>query len=63
MLYSDANKQALEIYKTLISEHYEEPVDGKFTDATAAILAGMASTDDESNTDTEEEDTTYMISC
>ena len=52
------------IYKTLISEHYEEPVDGKFTDATAAIL-GMASTDDESNTDTEEEDAvpTYMISC
>ena len=56
MPYSDANKQALEIYRTLISEHYEEPVDGNFPDATAAILAGInASSTDESDTDTEEE--------
>ena len=33
----------------------KNPVDGKFTDATAAIFAEMASTDDESNTDTEED--------
>ena len=37
----------------------KNPVEGKFTDSTAQlyIFAGMASTDDESNTDTEEEDT------
>ena len=56
MPYLDANKQALEIYRTLISEHYEEPVDGNFADATAAILAEInASSTDESDTDTEEE--------
>ena len=56
MPYLDANKQALEIYRTLISEHYEEPVDGNFADATAAILAKInASSTDESDTDTEEE--------
>ena len=60
MPYSDANKQALEIYKTLISEHYEEPVDGKFTDATAAILAGMVSTDDDRHG---RGHCTYMTSC
>ena len=43
--------------QNLISKHYEEPVDGNFTDVTAAIFAGMASTDDESNADKEEEDT------
>ena len=50
---SDANKQAIEIYRTLIGEHYEEPTDRKFPDATAAILAGI--NPDESDTDTEEE--------
>ena len=56
MPYSDVNKQALEIYRTLISEHYEEPVDGNFADATAAVLAGInTSSTDESDVDTEEE--------
>ena len=46
----------VEIYRT---EHYEGPVDGNFTDATAAILAGIntESSTDESDTDTEEEET------
>ena len=55
MLYSDVNKQALKIYRTLISEHYEEPIGGNFADATAAILAKInKSSTDESDTNIEE---------
>ena len=58
MPYLDVNKQALEIYRTLISDRCEEPVDGNFADATAAILVGInRSSTDESDTDTEEEKT------
>jgi len=55
MLYSDVNKQALEIYRTSISEHYEEPIGGNFADATAVILAGINKlSTDEFDTNTEE---------
>ena len=54
--HSDVNKRALETYATLISKHYEEPVNGKFADATANILARMASSTDESDTDMEGQD-------
>ena len=41
--YSDVHNQALEIYRTSISEHHEErkAIDGNFKDVTAAILAGI----------------------
>ena len=46
MPHSDVNKHALETYATLISEHK-----GKFADAAANILVGMASSTDESDTE------------
>ena len=51
MPHSDVNKHALETCATLISEHYEESVNGKFADATANILVRMASSTDESDTE------------
>ena len=41
------------IYKTLV-EQYEEPVDGKYTDATADILSSLKSDDEDSDSDTED---------
>ena len=51
MPHLDVNKHALETYATLISEHYGESVKGKFADAAANILVGMASSTDESDTE------------
>ena len=39
----EKNRLPVAEYKTMTSEHYKEPVDGKYTDATAAILAGIGS--------------------
>ena len=58
MTYLDANKQALEIYSTLISERYKEPIDGNFADA------GInTSSTDKSDMDTEEEETVPTCLC
>ncbi len=45
-------------YEALVEEYYKEPVDGKFEDATAAILQSLkalASDDEESATDSDED--------
>ena len=55
MEHNEENKLALGIYESLVKEHYKEPIDGEFDDATASILEGIAS-GTESDTDVEEED-------
>ena len=55
MEHNEENKLALGIYESLVKEHYKEPIDGEFDDATASILEGIASST-ESDTDVEEED-------
>ena len=54
MPLSDANKRALDTYRTLINENYEEPVNGNFPDVTATVLADLH-TSSESETEDEEE--------
>ena len=54
MPLSDANKRALDKYRTLVTENYEEPVNGNFSDATATVLAHLYASS-ESETDDEEE--------
>lgn len=55
---SKENVQAMKKYEALVEEYYKEPVDGKFEDATAAILQSLkalASDDEESATDSDED--------
>ena len=56
MPFSTANKQALDKYNILVSDHYEEPMNGNFKDATTSILSDSEgdSVTDESETDKEE---------
>ena len=54
---SEQNVLAIGKYKSLVDEHYEEPVDGKYADATKAILQALKSPSDdeqEDSTDSEE---------
>ena len=37
----------VEMDKTLIKEHYQEPIDGKYPDATAAILQKLKTDSDD----------------
>ena len=53
MQLSDENQKALDIYRSLIHENYEEPVNGNFPDVTAAVLADLETS---SESDTEDED-------
>ena len=53
MPLSDANKRALDKYRTLGTENYEEPINGDFSDATATVLADLH-TSSESETEDEE---------
>lgn len=46
MPVSEANILAIERYKALVGQHYEEPVNGNYPDATAAILKAMKSESD-----------------
>ncbi len=56
---SEKNILAIKKYKSLVEEHYEEPVDGKYADATAAILKSLKlPSDDEEEDSTGEEDST-----
>ena len=55
MEQNEENKLALGKYESLVKEHYKEPIDGEFDDATASILEGIASST-ESDTDVEEEE-------
>ena len=43
---SSENQQALSKYKTLIAENYQEPVDGKYVDASPDILKALYSEDE-----------------
>ena len=47
---------SLDKYSTLVSDHYEEPVDGNFEDANTSILSDLVgdSGTDQSKTDEEE---------
>ena len=51
MPYSDINTKALEEYRSLVNNHYEEPFDGNFPDYTKYILSAIDNTD-EQDTDT-----------
>ena len=51
---TDKNKQAFDIYKTLVNKHYKKPVDGDFEDATASILEGIGSNTEELKLDAED---------
>ena len=44
---SEQNVLAIGKYKSLVDEHYEEPVDGKYADATEAILQALKSASDD----------------
>ena len=57
MAYSPQNKDALLKYKSLVEEHYKEPVDGKFEDYTDAILKELwCDIDKEDETDDKQVD-------
>ena len=43
MAATEENRLALAKYEAMTAERYKEPVDGKYQDATAAILAGLGS--------------------
>ena len=44
---TDKNSLAIDQYKQLVSDQYQEPVEGKFPDATQEILEAMKSPSDE----------------
>ena len=56
MLFSTANKQALDEYNILVKDHYEEPVDGNFEDATTHILSDLKGDSDTDESETDEEE-------
>jgi len=47
MEVTEDNILAMKKYEVLVQEHYQEPVDGKFEDATASILEALDSDSDE----------------
>ena len=47
MEMTDKNSLAIDCYKQLVSDKYQEPVDGKFPDATQQILEAMKSPSDD----------------
>ena len=53
---TEENVQAMKKYEALVEEYYKEPIDGKFEDATAAILQSLkslASDDEDSRSGTD----------
>ena len=65
---SEENVQAMKKYEalvTVVEEYYKEPVDGKFEDATAAILQSLnskslASDDEDSRSGTDSDQDTEL---
>ncbi len=51
MEFSDKKKLAVDEFKRLVDEHYKEPVDGKFLDATNQILEELKSPSDDEELD------------
>ena len=49
MAYSPQSKDTLLKYKSLVEEHYKEPVDGKFDDYTDAVLKELQCDIDEAD--------------
>lgn len=41
----EKNMQALQLYESLVREHYKEPVDGVFEDITASVLEELQESD------------------
>ena len=54
---SEKNMLAIKKYKSLIEEHYEEPVDGKYNDATPEILNELKLPSDDEEDSTGEDST------
>ena len=61
MDYSDKIKQAIIKYEGLINEYYKQPVQRQFADAKAAILEGIRSDKEETDTDIEEEELQNLL--
>ena len=61
MQFSAANKQAIDECKTLVGNHYEEPINRKFHNSTSVSLSAInddsESSPEKSDTDTEGEET------
>ena len=53
MDFTEKNQLAIKKYEALVLQTYSEPVEGKFEDATAAILERLRSDDEESGTDSD----------
>ena len=55
MPLSDANKIALDKYRNLVTENYEEPVNGNLSNATATILPDLHASSESEIEDEEEQ--------
>ncbi len=53
MAFDDENKYALTKYDKIVYETYKEPIDGRFEDATAAILKDSYDSEEECDEDDE----------
>ncbi len=56
MDYSENNQAKIEKFEILFNEYYQEPVDGKFADATDAILKAICSDDELDELDSSDDD-------
>ena len=54
MEHTEKSQLSIKKYEALIREKYKEPVNGRFEDATAAILDGLQLSEDEENSDDSE---------
>ena len=53
MTFDAKKKKALTKYDKIVGENYREPIDGRFEDATAAVLKGIYASDEEDDEDDE----------
>ena len=53
MTFDAKNKDALTKYDKIVCENYREPIDGRFEEATAAILKGIYASEEEDEEDDE----------
>ena len=51
MTFDAKNKDALTMYDKIVCENYRVPIDGRFEDATAAILKGIYASEEEDEED------------
>ena len=53
MTFDSKNKVALTKYDKIVCENYREPINGRFKDATAAILKGIYASEENDEEDDE----------